>query len=175
MTRYSGYRTDVPPDYAEDEELNPVERLLGRNRRPKSKRPHPLARVLEQSSVTQPTPASSHIQRRRGLLGTNRIDQAVYDAAKWNEDIAYTIAQVPVNTARIGVHSFTVATKADEYMLCEIVAGLPPELQEDAETLAYAISDIIAVAGKEATKMYPELANKVIAELYNNKAKNDKA
>ena len=169
MVRFSGRGTTVPPDIDDEEQVDFIEGLLGRRRRQRSKRPRPLARVLEASAVNQPAPASAYIEtRRQRWLGKNRNDQAAFDSAKWIEDLARIIAEVPTNTARIGVHSFNVATKSDEYMN-EQIAVLPEEIQEDAQTLAYYISEVIAATGLEATKMYPEIANKVIAELYNNK------
>jgi hypothetical protein len=125
--------------------------------------------VLEASAVNQPASASAYILRRRqGLFWKNRNDQTAFDSAKWIEDLARIIAEVPTNTARIGVHSFNVATAADEHMK-SLIDALPEELQEDAQTLAYFISEVIAASGLESTKMYPEIANKVIGELYNNK------
>jgi hypothetical protein len=169
MTRFNARGTNVQPDIDDEEHFDPIENLLGRLRRQRSKRPRPLARVLEASAVNQPALASAYIEKRRqGLWGKNRNDQAAFDSAKWIEDLARIIAEVPTNTARIGVHSFNVATAADERMKGQIDA-LPEELQEDAQTLAYYISEVIAATGLEATKMYPEIANKVIAELYNNK------
>jgi hypothetical protein len=152
----------------DEEQIDSIEGLLGRLRRQRGKRPRSLSRVLEASEVNQPVPASAYIEKRRGLLGKNRNDQAAYDSAKWIEDLARIIAEIPTNTARIGVHSFKVSTAADEHMKW-LIDALPEELQEDAQTLAYYISEVIGATGLEATKMYPEIANKVIAELYNNK------
>jgi hypothetical protein len=163
MNPFSSRGTD------DEEHFDPIEDLLGRLRRQRSKRPRPLARVLEATNVNQPVPASAYIERRRqGLLWKNRNDQAAFDAAKWIEDLARIIAEVPTNTARIGVHSFKVATTSDEYMK-QLIDAIPEELQEDAQTLAYFISEVISETGLEATKMYPEIANKVIAKLYNGK------
>jgi hypothetical protein len=146
-----------------------IEGLLGRLRRQRSKRSRPLSRVLEASAVNQPVPASAYIEKRRqGLWGKNRNDQTAFDSAKWIEDLARIIAEVPTNTARIGVHSFKVATTSDEYMK-QLIDALPEELQEDAQTLAYFISEVISETGLESTKMYPEIANKVISKLYNDK------
>src|SRR5918992_466831 len=106
MASFSGNRTNVPPDIDDQ-----IEGLLGRLRRQRGKRPRPLARVLEASAVNQPASASAYIEKRRqGLWGKNRNDQAAFDTAKWIEDLARIIAEVPMNTARIGVHSFNVAT-----------------------------------------------------------------
>jgi hypothetical protein len=169
MVHFSGRGTNVPPDI--DDAEGYIDGLLERLRRQRSKRPRPLARVLENSAVHQPVPASAYIEtRRQRWLGKNRNDQAAVDTAKWNEDLARIIAEVPTNTARIGVHSFNVATKSDEYMN-EQIAALPEELQEDAQTLAWYISEVIHATGLESTKMYPEIANKVIAELYQDKGK----
>jgi hypothetical protein len=172
MTRFSGIGTNVPPEIDDEEELDPIEALLRKLRRQKGRQHRPLARALERSAVTPPVSASAYIQtRRQGLWGKNRNDQATFDTAKWLEDLARIIAEVPTNTGKIGVHSFNVATRADEYMKGQIDA-LPEEIQEDAQTLAYYISEVIAATGLEATKMYPEIANKVIADLYNNRYNN---
>jgi hypothetical protein len=172
MTRFSNRGTNVAADIDDEEHCDPIEGLLGRLSRQRSKRPRPLAQALERSTTMQPMPASSYIEtRRQGLWGKNRNDQATFDTAKWLEDLARIIAEVPTNTGKIGVQSFNVATRADEYMKGQI-AALPAEIQEDAQTLAYYISEVIAATGLEATKMYPEIANKVIADLYNNRYNN---
>jgi hypothetical protein len=169
MSPFSSRGTNAQPDIDDEEHFDSIKDLLGRLRQQRSKRPRPLARVLEATAVNQPVPASAYIVRRRqGLLWKNRNDQAAFDTAKWIEDVARIIAEVPTNTARIGVHSFNVATAADERMK-QLIDALPEELQEDAQTLAYFISEVISETGLESTKMYPEIANKVIAELSNNK------
>jgi hypothetical protein len=169
MTRFNARGTNVQPDSDDEEHFDRIENLLGRLRRQRSKRPRPLARVLEASAVNQPDLASAYIEKRRqGLFWKNRNHQAAFDSAKWIEDLARIIAEVPTNTARIGVHSFNVATAADEHMK-SLIDGLPEEPQEDVQTLAYFISEVISASGLESTKMYPEITNKVIAELYNNK------
>ena len=150
---------------SEDEELDPLTRLLNKLRGKPTSRQQALARTYEQSSLNRQPPQSPFIVRRRkGLWGINQQDQAAYDAAKWNEELAYLIARLTTNTAKIAAHNFDVSATADEQLQWRL-EGMPEELREDAKALAYFLSEVVASESLESAKMYAELAHRKIAKL----------
>jgi hypothetical protein len=84
-------------------------------------------------------------------------DQARYEAAKANEDLAILLTDIVRNHSRIAVYSHYVATDAKKAMM-QRDWELPVEVQEYGALLSGLNSEVLAQTVVEVMTMYPEIA-----------------
>jgi hypothetical protein len=161
MARFSRNGKSEEPETVDEEVVRPMVDFVERIIKEKEKTTNSIEKRLQQRIAEGKwgNPARSQIQVR--LQGFFRKphprDQARYEAAKANEDLAILLTNIVKDHARIAVYSHYIATEAKKVMV-QRDWDLPLEVQEYGALLSGLNSEVLAQTVVEVMTMYPELA-----------------